>query len=77
MAKLFRSNRSQAVRLPRVAEFPAAVTDVEVQVHGNIRVLVPKMESWGEWFENGPRLSEDFPDLVDDPIPDASDVIWP
>lgn len=51
MAKLFRSNRSQAVRLPKAHEFPPGVTEVEVVTHGKMRILVPKVTSWAEFFE--------------------------
>jgi antitoxin VapB len=60
IAKLFRSNRSQALRLPKEAEFPPNVTDVEVVVHGNVRILVPKAMTMSEWLQSGPRLSDDF-----------------
>ncbi len=65
MANVFRTNRSQAVRLPKAAEFPPEVTDVEVIVEGNRRVLVPKAKlSWAEYFARRKGVSEDF--LVSD-----------
>jgi virulence-associated protein VagC len=51
MAKLFRSNRRQAVRLPKAAEFPPSVKEVEVVVQGNARLLVPKVKPWKEFYE--------------------------
>ena len=74
MTKVFRSNRSQAVRLPKAAEFPEG-TDVEVVVYGNVRVLVPKIATWDDWLKNGPRLSEDFPADIEDLPPEP--VEWP
>ncbi|MDO8359589.1 MAG: type II toxin-antitoxin system VapB family antitoxin [Devosia sp.] len=75
IANVFRSNRSQAVRLPKAAEFPPEVTEVEVIVEGDRRVLVPKKKpgSWKEYFERGPFLSDDFPDEIED-LPPADDV---
>ncbi len=69
MPKLFRSNRSQAVRLPKEAEFPPSVTDVDVVVRGTLRVLVPKM-SMEEWLKSGPALPDDFPSEIPDLTPD-------
>lgn len=60
MARLFRSNRSQAVRIPKDMEFPASVSDVDVIEHGIVRVLVPKSLTMEEWIKFGPRLSDDF-----------------
>jgi antitoxin VapB len=60
MARLFRSNRSQAVRLPKEQEFPSTVSEVDVVTHGNVRLLVPRKISWDEWIENGPFASDDF-----------------
>ncbi|MBI4923825.1 MAG: AbrB/MazE/SpoVT family DNA-binding domain-containing protein [Devosia nanyangense] len=63
IANVFRSNRSQAVRLPKAAEFPPEVTEVEVIVEGNTRVLVParkKGKDWAAYFARPTTLSEDF-----------------
>ncbi len=65
VAKLFRSNRSQAVRLPKDAEFPPSVTDVEVVIEGTARILVPR-QSMAEWLRNGPTLPDDFPSSIPD-----------
>ena len=74
MAKIFRSNRSQAVRLPKAAEFPEGVTEVEVIIEGNTRRLVPKKASdWATYFARGTRLSDDFPDEIED-LPQPDDV---
>lgn len=60
--KLFTSNQSQAVRLPRAVAFPEGVTVVDVLKVGRSRVIVPAGQSWAAWFENGPFLSDDFPE---------------
>ena len=72
MPNVFRSNRSQAVRLPKAAEFPPEVTEVDVIVEGDRRVLVPKVHSdnaMAEYFRTGPFLSDDFPDDIEDSPP--------
>jgi antitoxin VapB len=57
--KIFKSNRSQAVRLPKEAAFPESVKDVEITVEGNKRVIVPADQSWDDWFD-APGVSSDF-----------------
>ena len=57
--KIFKSNRSQAVRLPKEVAFPESVKDVEITAIGNMRMISPVSQSWDEWF-NGPGVSSDF-----------------
>lgn len=56
---VFKSNRSQAVRLPKSVAFPDNVTKVDVIVLGNARLLAPAGEAWVTWFDS-PGVSEDF-----------------
>jgi antitoxin VapB len=57
--KIFKSNRSQAVRLPKEVAFPESVKDVEITVIGNKRVIEPLGQSWDDWFQ-APGVSDDF-----------------
>ena len=57
--KVFKSNRSQAVRLPKKVAFPESVKDIEIIAIGNKRMISAANESWEEWF-NSPGVSEDF-----------------
>ena len=57
--KLFKSNRSQAVRLPKDIAFPDSVQNVEITAIGNKRIIVPADQSWDEWFD-APGVSSDF-----------------
>lgn len=57
--KLFRSNRSQAVRLPKAVAFPEGVSKVDIVALGRSRVITPAEDSWDVWFD-GPSVSEDF-----------------
>lgn len=57
---LFKSNRTQAVRLPRVVAFPDDVKEVEIRIVGNSRVITPVGNPWDDYFERGTRLSNDF-----------------
>jgi len=57
--KIFKNNRSQAIRLPKEVAFPESVKDVEIIAIGNKRVIAPVSQSWDEWF-NEPGVSLDF-----------------
>jgi len=57
--KIFKSNRSQAVRLPVEVAFPESVKDVEIIAIGNKRMIAPAGQSWDEWFD-APGVSSDF-----------------
>ncbi len=57
---LFKSNRTQAVRLPKAVAFPDEVREVEVLKIGNSRVITPVGRRWSDLFLHGPRASEDF-----------------
>jgi antitoxin VapB len=57
--RIFKSNRSQAVRLPKEVAFPESVKDVEITAIGNKRVIEPVGQSWDDWFK-APGGSSDF-----------------
>jgi antitoxin VapB len=57
--KLFKSNKSQAVRLLKNVAFPDSVKTVEITVVGRKRIIQPKGQCWDEWFDS-PGVSEDF-----------------
>jgi antitoxin VapB len=48
---VFRSNRSQAVRLPKDVAFPAEVKEVTVLRDGKRRVIVPANAVWDDFFD--------------------------
>ena len=56
---LFKSNRSQAVRLPKAIAFPKSVKSVEIIAVGNKRIISPFGKSWDDWFD-APGVSSDF-----------------
>ncbi|WP_376988426.1 type II toxin-antitoxin system VapB family antitoxin [Bosea sp. R86505] len=58
--KLFVTNRSQAVRLPKELAFPPEVTEVEIIRQGSGVLIVPKGKGWSDFFERGPHVDEDF-----------------
>jgi antitoxin VapB len=57
---VFTTNRSQAVRLPKAVAFPDGVRQVEIIKVGRSRVITPVGHRWDDFFDNGPRASEDF-----------------
>jgi antitoxin VapB len=56
---VFKSNTSQAVRLPKDVALPEGVKLVDVVAVGNRRIISPAGTAWDEWFENG-SVSTDF-----------------
>jgi len=57
---IFKTNRSQAVRLPKAVAFPEGVHEVEVTVIGSSRIITPVGKRWEDLFADGPRASADF-----------------
>ena len=49
--KIFNSNRSQAVRLPKIVSFPESIKEVEITAVGNKRVITPIGQTWDDWFD--------------------------
>src|SRR5437762_678722 len=57
---VFKTNRSQAVRLPKAVAFPEGVHDVEILKLGAGRLVVPVGKRWDDFFDHGPYASDDF-----------------
>lgn len=57
--KIFKSNRSQVVRLPKAISFPESIKDVEITAIGNKRIITPAGQSWDNWFASS-GVSPDF-----------------
>ncbi len=57
---VFKSNRSQAVRLPKSVAFPEGVREVDVIKVGEARIITPAGKSWDEYFDRAPTVSPDF-----------------
>ena len=58
-AAVFKSNKSQAVRLPKSVAVPEDVKRVDVVAIGKTRIITPEGTSWDEWFA-GEAVSDDF-----------------
>ncbi len=57
--KIFKNNKSQAVRLPRAVSLPDTVKEVDIICLGRSRLITPAGEAWGSWFE-GEGVTDDF-----------------
>jgi len=56
---VFKSNQTQAVRLPKAVAFPESVKKVDIVAVGDTRIITPAGESWDYWFD-APGVSDDF-----------------
>ncbi len=70
--KVFKSNQTQAVRLPKAVSFPDDIKDVNVVSIGNARLITPVDQSWDVWFEDK-RTTDDFMTDRDQPKPQERD----
>lgn len=67
---VFKSNRSQAVRLPKSVALPPDVTRVDIVAIGRTRILVPAGEAWDSWFD-GESVTPDYLDDREQPADQA------
>lgn len=58
-ASVFKSNKSQAVRLPKGVALPDSVKQVDIVKLGRARLITPAGEAWDSWFE-GEGVTDDF-----------------
>jgi antitoxin VapB len=68
VAKVFKTGRSQAVRIPK--RFRFATDEVLIERDGDSIVLTPRPRSWKEYFATAPRLPADFPKRIHDRAPE-------
>lgn len=57
--KVFKNNKSQAVRLPKPVSLPDTVKEVDIVLLGRSRLITPAGEAWDSWFE-GEGVTDDF-----------------
>ncbi|WLF84408.1 type II toxin-antitoxin system VapB family antitoxin [Moraxella sp. ZY210820] len=76
VASIFKTNQSQAVRLPKAVAFPATVKQVDVKVVGNTRILSPVGSTWDYFFDNI-EVPEDFMNERNQPMPQEREEIFP
>ncbi|NJM29048.1 MAG: antitoxin [Rhizobiales bacterium] len=58
-SSVFRTNKTQAIRLPKAVALPEHVKRVDIIKQGTARLIVPADKSWEAFFA-GPRLDADF-----------------
>jgi antitoxin VapB len=63
-AKIFMSNRSQAVRLPK--DFQFSTSEVFIRREGDSVILSPRPMDWEPYLSTGPVASDDFMEGVED-----------
>lgn len=68
-AKVFMTNRSQAVRLPK--EYQFSTDEVFIRKEGEDVILSPRPPDWGPYLDRGPVASDAFMENVEDlPVQD-------
>ena len=60
VTRVFRSNRSQAVRIPADLRLPETVREVDVRAAGCERIISPVGHLWDSFFLEGPTVPDDF-----------------
>ena len=56
---VFKTNKSQAIRLPKPVALPDSVKKVDIVKIGKARLITPAGEAWDSWFD-GEGISADF-----------------
>jgi len=72
--KIFKTNRSQAVRLPRAVALPEDIKEVDIVALGRVRIITPAGQSWDEWFD-APGASDDFMAAREQPEDQGRDTL--
>ena len=63
-AKVFMTNRSQAVRLPKEFQFDS--DEVFIRKEGEDVILSPRPTDWSSYLDTGPVASDSFMENVED-----------
>jgi antitoxin VapB len=66
-AKVFKSGRSQAVRIPKEYRFDC--NEVFIERDGERIILTPRPRSWRDYFASARRFTEDYPEHIEDAPP--------
>jgi antitoxin VapB len=71
-AKVFMTNRSQAVRLPK--EYQFSTDEVFIRKEGEDVILSPKPRDWRDYFASAPLASDEFMSEIEDlPVQERGD----
>lgn len=66
---VFKSNKSQAIRIPKPIAFPESIKQVHLIPEGRGLLIVPEGQLWDSWFDDGDGVSQDFMEHRDQPSP--------
>ena len=64
---VFKSNTSQAIRLPKDVALPESVKRVDIITVGRGRLIVPAGEGWDSWFQEE-GVTDDFMASREQPV---------
>lgn len=64
---VFKTNKTQAVRLPKALAFPDSVKKVNIIPHGEGLLILPVKNTWEEFFSS-PGIGDDFKRLPQPPM---------
>lgn len=73
-AGVFKTNQSQAVRLPKSVALPGSVKQVDIVALGRSRLIAPAGEAWDSWFD-GEGVTEDFMCDREQPVDQERDTL--
>ena len=66
-AKVFKTGRGQAVRIPK--EYRFTCDEVFIERDGERVILTPRPTSWRDYFAKATRFTDDYPEHIDDAPP--------
>jgi antitoxin VapB len=72
---VFKTNRTQAVRLPKAVAFPDDVREVEIVKRGQTLVISPAGRNWEDYFQHGAKPPDDFMTERVQPSPDEREPL--
>jgi antitoxin VapB len=72
-AKVFKTGRSQAVRIPKPYRFSCG--EVFIERDGERVILTPRLRSWKDYFAHAPQLPADFPERLRDAPPEDAEPL--
>ena len=71
---VFKTHKSQAIRLPKPVALPESVKKVDIIKLGNARLITPAGEAWDIWFDS-PGVSDDFMAEREQPADQTRDAL--
>jgi antitoxin VapB len=65
---VFKTNKTQAIRLPKAVAFPDHIKKVKITPHGKGLLITPIGDSWEDFFAS-PGIGDDFMNDREQPEP--------